>query len=615
MTIRLLARLGLIVALITGAGSTAVAQAPTVEDVLKTYRENREKFRTMHVQLTKTYESLDAWRLERRLKAELLELMLSNGDKGEPFVIQADAPIDGAAVLNMFRRDAAEARRELQEDKVSVQRKEFFQDGRQYQTRRWTLVKPMPEAFPTVPLTPASLVSDYNDYLIQSWTERQTPPGRRWDGHHSADRQSPENRSTECEVETRPHGQPAFMGRKFPVEGADCPCEMFFSGSAESYRIAGTDTVDGRPCVVVEFELRRDDFPQLFRASLDMARGALPLRIQRWRGLHGGFAVRESIKNYTVVTTEVREVDPGSWYPVVMTEEDFEPEPAATQALMNLGKVADKDRAAAWAKIPAVPFRRRTWKSEVERNFPHADDFFVLKFGPEHPVVDLDARRRKAEQEAKEEEEMPPRLLVKAGQTAPPLDVSKWINSDKIALQDLRGRVVVLTFCSLKNWREHYSVFLPQLHAKFAQREVDFLTICPPEKDAEKQAEAVAKFVKELGWTCPVAIDAGDSMETAKTAAAFGLQIELGIVIIGPDGIVISNDQEFPEGMQEDEALAEEWFKNWGTAAGEKWPIPEETPMAEQKKISDRVNLFHKSKAIEEALKKTGDVVPAAGTR
>src|SRR5215218_2104286 len=124
MTIRLLARLGLFVALITVGGSIAVAQGPTVDDVLKTYRENREKFRTMHVQLTTTYESLDAWRLERRLKAELLEQMLAV-DKDEPFHIEANAPIDGAAVLNMFRREAAEARRDLKEDKVHIHRKEF----------------------------------------------------------------------------------------------------------------------------------------------------------------------------------------------------------------------------------------------------------------------------------------------------------------------------------------------------------------------------------------------------------------------------------------------------------------------------------------------------------
>jgi hypothetical protein len=46
---RLLAGLAIGMAFLSVAVSSALAADPTVGDVLKTYRENREKFRTMHV--------------------------------------------------------------------------------------------------------------------------------------------------------------------------------------------------------------------------------------------------------------------------------------------------------------------------------------------------------------------------------------------------------------------------------------------------------------------------------------------------------------------------------------------------------------------------------------
>ncbi|HVJ86683.1 MAG TPA: redoxin domain-containing protein, partial [Caulifigura sp.] len=555
------------------------ADAPSVEQVLSAYRENRDRFSTMHVQLSKHYERLDPWRLERQLKAEQLEQMLASVDRGEPFQVEADAPLDGAAVLNQFRREGDEARRDLKEPAVFLHRKEFFQDGRQYQTRRWTWVKPMPELFPTAPLTPASFITDYNDYQIHSWTERQSPPGRHWNGHHTAEKPSQVYTVNECEIETRPHGQPPFMGRKFPVDDADCPCEKFYSGAAENYRVVGTDTIDGRPCVVVECVLHRHGGQQMSRASIDMARGALPLRIQSWQARHGAtFDMLARFNHYSVTTTpRIVEVDPGCWYPASMTVERFEPEPKGAQALMRM----DPKLAAAAPPVPAVAFHRVRWECDlVERNFPHADDFFVLKFGPEHPVVDLEAQRR--EWDAKAEE--PPRVMAKAGQPAPPLAVARWINSDTISLDDLRGRVVVLSFCSLKGWRSDYATLMKQLHAKYGNREVDFLTICMPDEKSATHSEDIAKWIKESGWTSPVAIDAGKSDEDASTTAAFGLEHEMAIVVIGPEGVVIQNDQEFPEGMQEDETLAEAWFKNWVTTAGEKWPIPEDLPMDEQRK-------------------------------
>jgi hypothetical protein len=548
----------------------------------------------MHVQLSKHYEKLDAWRLERQLRAELLEQILASVEKGEPFHVQADGPIDGVAILNEFRREAAEARRELKEPAVQVHREEFFQDGRQYQTRRWTWVKPMPDEFPTAALTPETLVANYNDYQIHSWTERQLPPGRRWSGHHSAEKSARVYQFTECEMETRPHDKPAFMGQKFPVAGADCPCESFFSGSSQNYRIAGVDKVDGRPCIVVECVIHCDGLQQMSRASIDMSRGALPLRIQSWQAVPGAtFEMAAKFNRYSVTTTtRLVEVDPGCWYPASMTVERFEPEPQANQALMHVPPKA----AAAAPLPPAVAFHRTRWECDlIERDFAHDEDFFVLKFGPEHPVVDLDAQRREAESKPEE----PPRVLVRAGQVAPPLKVARWVNSDTIALDQPMAKEGFVGFAKL-------------LKAKYANKEVDFLMIISPEGAVEQQAKAILEFSNQQEWTSPIAIDAGSSPEDSATVIAYGLEYAGGVIVIGPDGVVLQNDQEFPEGIQEDETVAELWFKDFITSAGEKWPI-DDLPMEEQKRIGDRVNLFHKSKAIDEGLKKIEGVVPAAG--
>ncbi len=608
LTAQLLSRV-LCIAALASAALPAHAQVPTVDEILQTYRENREKFRTMHVQMTVTSEYTDAYRREKRLKAELYEEILNAVEAGKPFEVQAAGPIDGAMVLNHFRMEATRARLMLNEPSVYRNQEEYFQDGRRYQIRSWSWTsKPAPSPFPNSLVTPESLVTDYDGFNIRSWTEQQTPPGRIWQGDRSR------LQLMECEVETRPSGLPAFMGMKFPVTGSDFPAERFFAGTSDNYRVVGIADVEGRPCVILHGILNRDGMQEVSRAWIDMQQGALPRRIQRWR-VGGGATfenfdlIQKSTQFQMATTKQITQIDSDCWYPTSVTEEELEPEPEAAMALQ---RHAAQPPVVPLPQPEAVVFVRRTWHCDlIERNFPHADDFFVLEFGPDHPVVDLDAMRRKKDMDA----ERPPRLLVKAGQTAPPLEVAKWVNSDKIALHELRGRVVVLLTCTLPMAKEGFVSLAKLLKAKYANKEVDFLMIVPPAGDREKQVKAILEMCTELDWTSPVAIDAGSTTEDSATIKAFGLESAGGVIVIGPNGVVLQNDQEFPEGIHENAALAELWLKNLYTSAGEKWPIPDDMPMEEQKKQYDRVHLFHKSKAIDEGLRKIEGVIPASGTR
>jgi thiol-disulfide isomerase/thioredoxin len=93
-------------------------------------------------------------------------------------------------------------------------------------------------------------------------------------------------------------------------------------------------------------------------------------------------------------------------------------------------------------------------------------------------------------------------------QPAPDFDNEVWINTEKLKLADLRGKVVLVEFWTfgcyncrnvqpaLKNWYQNYH-----------SQGLEIVAIHSPEFDYEKKLENVQQAVKEQGLKYPVALD------------------------------------------------------------------------------------------------------------
>ncbi len=103
------------------------------------------------------------------------------------------------------------------------------------------------------------------------------------------------------------------------------------------------------------------------------------------------------------------------------------------------------------------------------------------------------------------------------GAAAPPLECAEWINGDPVALDQLRGKVIVLAFWGGFDDRDIALGWLEELKATHALlSEVDtvaFLSV----HDSGTEKEKVARYAEEYGVSFPV----GHDTEPGKTFAAY----------------------------------------------------------------------------------------------
>jgi thiol-disulfide isomerase/thioredoxin len=83
-----------------------------------------------------------------------------------------------------------------------------------------------------------------------------------------------------------------------------------------------------------------------------------------------------------------------------------------------------------------------------------------------------------------------------------------WINSEPLALSDLRGSVVLVEFWTFDCYNCRNTLpWLKAIHAEYGARGLKVVSVHTPELPQERDPANVRTTVKELGITYPVMID------------------------------------------------------------------------------------------------------------
>lgn len=594
---------------------------PTIEEVFAVCLQNRERLNPLHVQYVYQPEWTEASRGSYRKQAEVLEHVLKQVDEGKSIeeVVSSESQIGIEQI-----RQQAEFARSMADHKGVSNTYEIFIDGADYQVRsprsgslkegeKWT--------FPDVPLTPVSLTQEYAPLRIYSRSTQMQPAAKIWPGQPRPDYRVHPMITEQTICETSSLNLPPFVDSLTPQWDARHPIDTFFSGSIEDYQVIGQEERDGRQLTIVDVSLgtgryngsleedgtiKQQEIRHYYRGWLDLERGGIPQVIHMWHEWPELNA--ETISRWSpyriITTTEVMELGNGGFYPAVTVEEQFNidpnvPNPTAEEwAEVRAGK----------RKVPQVVYERQTWScTTVETDFPHEQDFFVIEFPEGLPLYDLDAEKTVGALETQP--------VVTAGQLAPELSVSRWLDGKQRTLDELRGQVVVVEFWGL--WCSACRNNVPamtMLQEKYAGQPVTFVSIHTADHDIEKLADRIANYTQDQNWQFVAGIDEGTMIENSVTAHAYGVRGYPTHVIIGPNGVVLSHGDEPAEGMEditgktcdeltpEDERRIEAYQKARFEAAGESWPLPDDITQAELVEILSRINVRLFSQEIDSAL-------------
>ena len=103
---------------------------------------------------------------------------------------------------------------------------------------------------------------------------------------------------------------------------------------------------------------------------------------------------------------------------------------------------------------------------------------------------------------------MNPKSKVLVQSTAPELAEGKWINSEPLALSNLKGNVVVLDFWTFDciNCR-HVLPSLNEWFQKYHDKGVVMIGVHTPETSAEEKFSSLQSFVKQAELLYPVVTD------------------------------------------------------------------------------------------------------------
>jgi peroxiredoxin len=608
------------------ASAPCLAEAPSVEIVLKICAENRAKLDPLHLQATYTEERTEAYAKSQANQIPQLVLALSalHQDARQPFVERQLSAI--GLTLPQFRdelQQQLEITRDLAKRYSSTRQYEFFVDGEDYQLRmpadsrvdKWT--------FPDAPLMAESLLTSYAESRVYSRSAHRSPPAQIWTGPPSGGSGYPMITSKHA-GETHSMRFPAFMQVMHPQLGLTSPIDVFFSAPANRYRVVGEETKEGRLLTIVDVQVptgvkatrtgpdgESEEFDQALwcRGWLDLERGGIPVLLQTWYGAEGKpfeEHYRSSPKSVTT-TTRIEQLASGGYYPAHTVEEHFNTDP-------TLPKLSETE----WREVqkgtrpmpPQVCFERYTWECTLaESQFKHTADFFALDLPPGGKLFDLDTGKVVGALDVS-----PP---IAVGKLAPEWQFERWLDDKSRKIEDFRGRVVVLQF-----WNRASTNGLAELAAlaeaqkKFPDKSLVVVAIHTADSDVAAVAEQIEKIASEHDWKFLHAIDRGSMYENSETRCAYGVDSTPARIVIDASGKVVANSAIPPAEIADimgkscdevtpgDEARFTNYYKRHFSEAGVAfWSDGEALAEAEQLERFRQVNTFYLTREIEAALK------------
>ena len=133
-------------------------------------------------------------------------------------------------------------------------------------------------------------------------------------------------------------------------------------------------------------------------------------------------------------------------------------------------------------------------------------------------------RAKKAKKKIKE--------LELVGSQASEFQVEEWINSDRLSIEQLRGKVVLFVFWA--TWCPHCRKEMPHMKELYEKYADQGLTVIGVTKKSKKQdTEKVIEFLEKNDISFPIAIDDG-----SKTSKAYVSTSIPGLAIVDKKGVV-----------------------------------------------------------------------------
>jgi Carboxypeptidase regulatory-like domain/AhpC/TSA family len=123
------------------------------------------------------------------------------------------------------------------------------------------------------------------------------------------------------------------------------------------------------------------------------------------------------------------------------------------------------------------------------------------------------------------------------GQPAPPLRIASWLNSKPIDLAAFRGKVVLVEFGSVQDFRAvRYAPILRELYSIYHPAGLEIISIHVPTEDAD----AIRRFTRDYQLPYPVVIDEGKPGSPGITALAFGVTGRICAFLVDHEGKIHS---------------------------------------------------------------------------
>jgi thiol-disulfide isomerase/thioredoxin len=441
-------------------------------------------------------------------------------------------------------------------------------------------------------VTAETLTADYRCLAVFAYQDKSSPPMRAWWGN-----QEPFAYTSKKHLgDILNVDLPPFTDVVSPPDCGSAnrhPIDDFFLEPVEQYHVVGQEQIAGRMLTIVELivPVTNGDlkvYLKVYRAWLDLARGALPMKIERRLTLKERLPRLDRWQPDEITMTErVVELANGGFYPAETTMERWQADPRARLSEADWDDVrAGKRRA---AQVVAQIYRWDCSLVEIKTDF--AKDFFAIPFPAGQKVYDHDA-----------DPDADRKPLVEVGQQAPPLTIGRWLDGKQRTLEQLKGQVVVLNFWGL--WCSGCRAEVPELvklQKRFQDKPVTFISIHNPENDLDDLAKRIAEFQKKTEWNWIAAIDAGteENSTTGDDYGVIGLPL---MIVIDRTGKIVYVDFRADSDEPDVEKKLEEISKHCFQAVGEKWPMAAGLSEEEQRELVDRVTWKFIHRQIEAAL-------------